>query len=83
MVMSDETLAVCDCGSQWFRLVARETDPPFMQSGAIAFTELGSVSAWSGKAVCIECWEEYEFGAEHPTASITLIRPNLRGDDGA
>lgn len=82
-MVSETALATCDCGSQWFRLVARESDPPFMQSGAVAFTELGSVSAWAGRAVCIECWEEYEFGAEHPAATITLIRPNLKEDDGA
>lgn len=70
----DDVLAVCECGSAWFRLVGDETGPAILKSGAVSFDEMGRVAAWSGKPICIECGAPKELGQRSTIAPIVPIR---------
>lgn len=47
--------AACDCGSQWFRLQRRPTDPPGVDHGAVTLRPDGTVSGYVGEPRCLEC----------------------------
>ncbi len=45
----------CPCGSQWFELRQRPTDPDVAQHGAVTLSNDGRVTAYLGEPCCIEC----------------------------
>ena len=53
--------AACDCGSVWFELRRRPTDPEGLHHGAITMRPDGSVSAYMGVAACLDCGEVKRF----------------------
>lgn len=73
--VDDRTLAECECGSSWFRLEGDATaGANNLKGGAIAFDEMGSVAAWSGTPVCIECGEVATLGARSVSAPVIQLR---------
>jgi hypothetical protein len=56
-VAADEPLRCRHCGSQWFRLRGRETDPETARHGAVAMTQDGRITAYAGVPECLECGE--------------------------
>lgn len=53
----DEPLQCRHCGSTWFRLEGRDNDPDSARYGAIAMTQGGRITAYTGFPVCLECGE--------------------------
>lgn len=49
---------VCACGSEWFRLGRRDSDPPGFQHGAITVGLDNRITGYAGVPCCIECGEE-------------------------
>lgn len=45
------------CGGEWFRLQGRQNDPESAQHGAVAMTQDGRITGYSGVPVCLECGE--------------------------
>jgi hypothetical protein len=51
----DDQVAICRCGSQWFELRRRESDPEGIDHGAVTMTTEGSVTGYLGEPCCVEC----------------------------
>lgn len=47
--------AICNCGSHWFELRPMPGEPAIAPHGAVAMTAAGSIRAYNGMPVCIEC----------------------------
>lgn len=52
---STDDQAVCTCGSAWFTLRRRPTDPDNVDHGAVSLTASGSISGYVGEPHCLEC----------------------------
>ncbi len=50
----------CPCGSQWFELRRRPTDPDVAQHGAVTLSDDGSVTGYLGHPHCVECGQSAE-----------------------
>lgn len=50
-----EPMRCLHCDGQWFRLIARDNDPPEARHGAITLTQDGTVTGYSGVPVCLTC----------------------------
>lgn len=47
--------AECDCGSQWFVLKGRTTDPAVASNGAVTLDVDGRVTGYAGTPHCGDC----------------------------
>lgn len=49
----------CACGSEWFTLHGRPTDPPVAEHGALTVSEEGDITGYCGFLRCAECREPW------------------------
>lgn len=49
------TAATCVCGSEWFALRRRPSDPAHVPDGAMALTWDGQIRGLVGELVCLDC----------------------------
>lgn len=48
-------VAECDCGSQWFVLKGRPSDPTVASHGAVTLDATGHVTGFAGAPHCSDC----------------------------
>lgn len=51
--------ARCACGSEWFLLRGRPTDPEVAAAGAVTLSAEGRVTGYAGAPVCADCGEPW------------------------
>lgn len=49
----------CRCGSEWFTLHGRATDPAVAGHGAVTISSEGSITGYCGEVRCAECREPW------------------------
>lgn len=52
---SPQENAVCPCGSEWFSLRRRPSDPADIDHGAVTLRVDGTVTGYVGQPYCVEC----------------------------
>lgn len=56
----------CRCGSEWFTLHGRATDPAIAKHGAVTISSEGNVTGYCGDVRCAECREPWAPGTGTP-----------------
>lgn len=55
----ESDMALCPCGSGWFVLRGRPTDPQIADNGAVAMSASGMITGYIGEPICAECGEPW------------------------
>lgn len=75
-------MALCQCGSGWFVLRGRATDPEIADNGAVAMSASGAITGYIGEPVCAECGEPWvPFGVA--VRGLTYTTSRIDFDDAA
>jgi hypothetical protein len=53
----------CACGSEWFELKRRPTDPTGIDHGAVCLRQDGSVRGYAGEPHCLDCGSPWMSGS--------------------